>query len=145
MPDKTLVRGEDIPDGYYHLVCEIIVKHVGGEYLLMQRDLKKNLGGMWEATAGGSALKGEDSLRCAYRELEEETGIKAKDLIEVGRVVHHRHKSLYVEYLCITDIDKDSIILQEGETKAFKWISLEELYNMDRNVLATQRILNFIY
>jgi len=33
-----LVRGQAIPDGVYHLVCEIIVKHTDGTYLLMQRD-----------------------------------------------------------------------------------------------------------
>ena len=61
----TLIRGEAIPDGFYHLVSDIIVKHVDGTYLLMQRDIRKNYGGMWEATAGGSALKGEGPLACA--------------------------------------------------------------------------------
>ena len=53
-----LERGKAVPDGMYHLVCEIIVKHNDGTYLLMQRDFNKHLGGMWELTAGGSALKG---------------------------------------------------------------------------------------
>ena len=70
----TLVRGEEVPDGVFHLVCEIIVKHADGTYLLMQRDPGKHLGGMWEATAGGSALQGEDPMTCALRELSEETG-----------------------------------------------------------------------
>ena len=48
--DVTLVRGEDVPDGYFHLVSEIIVKHTDGSYLIMQRDRRKHLGGMWEAT-----------------------------------------------------------------------------------------------
>lgn len=52
----TLVRGEKIPDGLYHLVSEIIVRHIDGTYLLMQRDINKHYGGWWEATAGGSAL-----------------------------------------------------------------------------------------
>lgn len=39
--DMTLVRGEPITDGVYHLVCDIIVKHTDGSYLLMQRDLRK--------------------------------------------------------------------------------------------------------
>ncbi|RFT23130.1 NUDIX hydrolase, partial [Bifidobacteriaceae bacterium GH022] len=34
----TLVRGEPIPDGMYHLVGEVIVKHIDGTYLIMQRD-----------------------------------------------------------------------------------------------------------
>ena len=49
----TLVRGEALPDGIYHLVCEIIVKHIDGTYLLMQRDFRKQYGGMWEVTAAG--------------------------------------------------------------------------------------------
>ena len=60
----TLVRGEQIPDGYFHLCSEIIVRHTDGTYLIMQRDKRKHLGGMWEATAGGSALQGEDPLSC---------------------------------------------------------------------------------
>ena len=71
----TLVRGEPIPENVYHLVCETVVKHVDGTYLLMQRDFNKHLGGLWELTAGGSALSGETPLECAVRELMEETGI----------------------------------------------------------------------
>ena len=52
----TLIRGEKIPENYFHLVCDIIVRHADGSYLVMQRDKRKHLGGMWEATAGGSAL-----------------------------------------------------------------------------------------
>ncbi len=140
----TLVRGEDVPDGVFHLVCEIIVRHADGTYLLMQRDHRKHLGGMWEATAGGSALQGEDPMICALRELSEETGIKADKLTEVGRVLHHLHRSIYVDYLCETDVDKDSIVLQVGETSGYKWVTAEELRSMTRKELATQRILNFI-
>ena len=42
----TLVRGEKVPDGLFHLVSEIIVRHADGEYLLMQRDPAKHFGGM---------------------------------------------------------------------------------------------------
>ena len=72
----NLVRGEPIPNGLYHLVGEILVRHADSDYLLMQRDPRKpNYGGFFEATAGGSALKGEDAYCCARRELQEETGI----------------------------------------------------------------------
>ena len=140
----TLIRGEEIAEGLFHLVCEIIVRHSDGSYLLMQRAPEKHLGGLWEAAAGGSALQGETPLTCAFRELREETGIVTEALTEVGRVLHHLHKSIYVEYLCITDIDKDSIVLQDGETAAYKWVPADELRMMTRRELATQRILNFI-
>lgn len=140
----TLHRGYTIPEGIFHLVCDVIVKHSDGSFLIMQRDKKKNCGGMWEATAGGSAIQGEDPISCASRELQEETGIVSCNLIELGRVLHYEHHTYYVEYLCVTDIDKESIVLQEGETVDYKWIKADELRKMSRDVLTTQRILSFI-
>ena len=37
----TLVRGEAIADGLYHLVCEVLVRHKDGSYLCMQRAQSK--------------------------------------------------------------------------------------------------------
>lgn len=140
--DVTLIRGEPIPRGCFHLVCDIIVKHADGNYLLMQRDRRKSFGGMWEATAGGSALQNETPLDCAVRELREETGIDSKDLIEVGRVT--AKDAVYVEFLCVTNCDKDSIILQPGETIAFKWVSRNELVAMKKSELVTERMQKFM-
>ena len=36
-----LIRGEKVPEGLYHIVCEILVRHTDGDYLLMQRDFEK--------------------------------------------------------------------------------------------------------
>ena len=139
---KTLVRGESIPDGLFHLVCDIIVKHTDGTYLLMQRDPRKPWGGMWEATAGGSALAGETPLECALRELREETGVIAADLAEVGRETGEN--THYVEFLCVTGWDKKAVTLQEGETVDFKWVSRDELLAMEENELVTRRMQRFI-
>ena len=120
-----LVRGEPIPNGLYHLVSEIVVRHIDGDYLLMQRDPRKSkYGGFFEATAGGSALKGEDADCCARRELREETGIDAGTLTNIGHFVSHN--TIYETFLCITDCGKKSVKLQEGETVSYKWISEAE-------------------
>ena len=140
----TLVRGESIPDGIFHLVCEIIVRHIDGTYLLMQRDYRKHLGGKWEVTAGGSALKGENPLMGAIRELREETGLMANDIKELKRIVHDGHHSLYVEYFCVTDCEKGLIILQEGETVDFKWIDRNDLLEMSENEIASERAIKLI-
>lgn len=117
-----LVRGEPIPEGLKHLVCEVLVRHVDGDYLLMQRDYRKpNWGGYFEATAGGSAVKGEDAYSCAIRELFEETGITPLTCEEIG--IYISEYAIYHNYLCITDCDKETITLQEGETVSYKWIS----------------------
>ena len=135
----TLIRGEPVPEGLYHLVSEILVRHTDGSFLLMQRDQRKHLGGMWEASAGGSALQGEGALDCALRELREETGVTGK-LTDLGWIVDRKRHTIYTEYLCETDIDKDGILLQEGETSAYRWISAEDLKRMSREELATYRV-----
>lgn len=140
----TLIRDEAIPDGLFHLVCDIIVRHTDGDYLLMQRDCRKHFGGMWEASAGGSALQGENPLDCAIRELYEETGIVAKKITEVGRVISEQDHVLYAEFLCVTDCPKNSVVLQEGETCDFKWVSKDELIAMKKSELVTERMQKFI-
>ena len=67
------------------ILCGKFLCHNDGDYLVMQRDFSKpNFGGYYEATAGGSALKGEDKITCAKRELLEETGIVADSLGQIG-------------------------------------------------------------
>ena len=94
IPDVTLVRGEPIPEGMYHLVCDVLVKHADETYLLMQRAPEKTFGGMWEATAGGAAIKGETTLGCAIRELQKETGILSSDLRHLGTII--KDSTIYV-------------------------------------------------
>ena len=140
----TLVRGEPIPKGIFHLVCDILVKHAEGTFLIMKRDHQKHFGGMWEATAGGSALAGENPFQCAIRELKEETGIISNDLVEVGREVSEETHSIYVEFLCVTDWEKDNISLQKGETVDYKWVSKDELLALKQDELVTERMQKYI-
>ena len=110
-----LIRGEVVPDGIYFLVVEILVRHKDGEYLLMKRDLTKPaFPGYFEATAGGAAQKGEDPLTAALRELREETGIEARALEPIANMLYRQ--MICYQYLCVTDCDKDSVTLKEGET-----------------------------
>lgn len=126
-----LVRGEKLPQGIYHLVCDVIVRHTDGDYLLMQRDFrKKNYGGEFEAGAGGAALKGEDKWACVKRELREETGIECEEFVEVGVDINDKNQCIFYEFVCTTDCDKAAITLQEGETIAYKWISEAEFIKL---------------
>ncbi len=114
-----------IPDGLYHMLCDILVQHVDGTYLLTKRHPGKDVyPGYWEASAGGSALTGESPIECAKRELFEETGIMAedKDFQFISHVFRDKNHSMYYSYLVVTDCDKDSIVLQEGETTEYKWV-----------------------
>ena len=122
---RDLIRGKDIPRGLFHLVCEVIVRHKDGTYLLMQRDWKKeNYPGLYEASASGSALKGEVPIDAALRELKEETGIESNELKFIYRYVSKN--TIYYEYLCEVDCDKEDIILQEGETISYLWLNRDD-------------------
>ena len=138
---RRMVRAHDIPAGYYHLVCEVLVRHVDGDYLLMRRSLRKDVfPGCWEATAGGSALAGEDALTCIRRELREETGIVARDFEQVARLIIN-DDTIFYTWLCVTDWDKNAVTLQEGETMDFRWVSEKEFiaYLHSDQVVTTQR------
>ena len=125
-----IVRGENIPENYYHLVCEAVIQHTDGEYLLMQRSFEKEIyPGKWEVGAGGSALKGENKLQAVLREIEEETGINEGICKEIYSLVHEDHHAIYYGYLFVTSFDKKGIRLQVGETIDYKWITKNELFD----------------
>ena len=73
---KTMVRGEPMPEGYWHIIVSIWTLTADGRLLLTQRSPNKKLALLWEGTAG-SVVAGETSLQGALRELREETGLRA--------------------------------------------------------------------
>jgi len=63
------IRGEEIPEGCFHLVVHVWIKNSSGEYLISQRSADRpTYPLMWECV-GGSVVKGEDSLTGALREV----------------------------------------------------------------------------
>lgn len=119
---RTLARGGELPAGLFHIVSDVLVKHTDGDYLVMQRDFRKEgFPGKFETGASGAILAGETPYEGALRELREETGIRADGLTFLFAASDLRC-TLYFRYLCITDCDKDSVTLQEGETISLRWL-----------------------
>ena len=64
--------------------------------------------------------------------------------MEIGKVVDNDTRSIYVEFLYVTNCDKKSIILQKGETSDYKWVSSDQLIKMTGKELITTRMQKFI-
>ena len=127
----VLVRGQRMWPGIYHLVCEVLVRHIDGSYLCMIRSRQKPNYPLYpECTAGGSALLGESPLDCIRRELREETGIEWDDFEEVNVTVRECYATIFHSYICTVDWPKDAITMQEGETEGYQWLTEEEFIEL---------------
>lgn len=128
------VRGEKIPDGYYHLVVEVWIRSPKGEYLISQRSASRPTFPLQWECVGGSVLKGEDSLTGALREVREEVGLElspeAGNLLfsEVGRVVRGVpfHDILDV-WLWEYDGEADLKNATTDEVAQVKWMTVDEI------------------
>ena len=126
-------RAMEIPEGKYHIVCDILIRHRDGEFLLTLRDERKEVyPGCWEASAGGSALAGETPEECARREMLEETGLQAESLQMIGITRRAGSRSMVYAWLAETDCAKDAVCLQEGETVDYKWTDTETFLGLCR-------------
>ena len=122
--ERSFGNYKAIPDGRYHLVSDILVQHKDGTFLLTKRHIDKDVyPGYWEASAGGSAKLGETPEECAKRELFEETGILCFSFELIKITFSERSHSLIYSYLARADCDKNSVVLQEGETTEYKWVN----------------------
>lgn len=124
---KTLVRGEEIPEGLYHLVAHIWYRNQEGDLLVQRRALSRELApGLWACT-GGSALRGEDIEAALRRESMEEMGIDP-ELGGAMRVLSYTTKDAITEvYIVPFDGEISDLRLQEEEVMDAKWMSQEEL------------------
>ncbi|MBR0447007.1 MAG: HAD hydrolase family protein [Clostridia bacterium] len=127
---KTLVRGEPLLPGMYHLVEHIWIVDSKGRLLIQQRNPNLRLmPGVWAANSG-SAQAGEDSESAARRELFEELSIRTApgELVYGGRM--RRRNSFTDLWILYRDIDVSSLRLQKEEVAQAKWVTTEELIGM---------------
>lgn len=102
--------------------CIVITKEENAKVLLIQRG-DEPYKGTW-AFPGGFMNMDETTEQCAIRELEEETGLKVKDVHQIGAYSKvdrdPRGRTITVAYLAI--IDKPiSVVGQDDAAKAEWW------------------------
>jgi len=138
--DKQMVRGELMPEDFYHVVVHVWIKKQTGEILISQRSANSYRSPLkWECTCG-SVLSGERSIDAALREVKEEVGIDLKK--EDGKLIESFRRD-YVDNKRLNDfIDvyffktKENFSLDKATTKevnACRWIMPEMLDEKIRN------------
>lgn len=118
---RTIVRGDYLNEGDYHLVVQVWVKNARGKYLIQKRaEHVQQAPGIW-ATTAGSVVAGEASRMGARRELAEELGIGAF-LHELKQLYQDRSRdALGTAWLLERDVAHDEICLQMEEVGEIMW------------------------
>ena len=135
----THIRGQKIPEGYFHLVVHVWISDGQGRYLISQRaENRPTYPLMWECV-GGSVIAGEDSLAGALREAKEEVGAALKP--EQGRLLFTRTRSV-IGGRAHNDIMDVWLFRHEGEISLadattdevcqMRWMTVEEIRELDR-------------
>ena len=131
---KLHARKDKMPEGEYHLVVSVCIFNSKNQMLLQHRQTyKKGWPNMWDISAAGSALAGENSQEAAERETLEEIGVKL-DLSQIRPHFTVNMKSGFNDfYLIEKELDVDQLQLQEEEVQGVKWADLEEILAMQKS------------
>ena len=129
--DRTMVRGEQTPEGFYRMVVHVCIFDSEGRMLIQQRQpFKRGWSNLWDISVGGSAVSGDSSRSAAERETFEELGLVI-DLKNVRPTltIHFEHGFDDI-YVLTMPVNLSSLKLQYEEVQAVRWASEDEILQM---------------
>ena len=123
------VRGEKIPEGFYHLVVHVWIRNCKGEYLISQRSANRLTSPlMWECV-GGSVLIGESSIDGALREVKEEVGLDLEP--ETGKILFTKIRSTFNDIVDVWLFEYDGDLHLDDattdEVSDCRWMTVSEI------------------
>ncbi|MCI8332795.1 MAG: NUDIX domain-containing protein [Clostridiales bacterium] len=128
---EKAVRGEPLAAGKMRIVVSVCFLNGDGNMLIQQRQPWKGCyPDLWDISAAGSAIAGENSQDAAQREVMEELGY-ALDLSQFRPSFTMNFNHGFDDfYILKRDIDLDTLTLQKEEVKAVRWAGKEEILSM---------------
>ena len=134
---KTMIRGQEVPQGFFYLSVQVWIKNSRGEYLISQRSADRPVFPlMWECV-GGAALAGEDSLTAALRETKEEVGVELTPedgklaYSAVGRVIDGvKIRDILDAWVFEYDGDVDLHNATTAEVAQVKWMNCDQIRSL---------------
>ncbi|WLR54430.1 bifunctional NUDIX hydrolase family protein/GNAT family N-acetyltransferase [Mesobacillus subterraneus] len=131
LTERIHKRGEDMKAGDYHLVVHVWIINDDGQFLIQRRQpWKIGFPNMWDCSAAGSAIVGDDSEQAAIREAKEELGIDL-DIKKGERIFTVKFSQGFDDiWLVRQNVALEDLLLQEEEVADAKWASEAEIREM---------------
>lgn len=130
----SLMRGTPLPPNMFRGVVHICLFNNKGQMLIQKRVDDKDLWpSVWDVTAGGSMIAGENSQQSAQRELFEELGVEHNFSSERPYVTVHFEKGFDDYYLIKKEVDENTLTFQASEVSTAKWATCQEIKQMIDN------------
>lgn len=128
---RTMLRGETVQEGDYHMVVHVIIFNRAGQMLIQQRQrCKRSWPNAWDISVGGCAIQGESSQQAAMREVREELGLEI-DLRDTAPDLTLTFPSGFDDmYIVERELDAAALQLQKEEVQAARWAEREEILRM---------------
>lgn len=128
--NKTIIRGESLNPGEYHLVIHFWIFNDLNQVLIQKRNKPpEEFGGIWACT-GGTTISGENTETTAIREMKEEMGIdiKRNDI----SIINTRKENSYILDVFISKWNGsiDELVIDPEEVLDAMWISKDVLESM---------------
>eukprot|EP00128_Syssomonas_multiformis_P008924 Colp12_sorted_trinity150504_noHs@33252 len=128
---RVVKRSEMRKQNLRHRATYIFIENSEGKILVQKRtDIKDYCPGYFDACIGGVLTTGEEYEPSAYRELEEEVGLKGVNLHFLFNFLHEdsMNKVWGTAFLCKWSGDISELKLQETEVASVEWLTLDELF-----------------
>ena len=119
--NKTMVRGENVPEGFYRLAVTVCIFNSEGKMLIQQRvSFKDDWPNLWDVSCAGSAISGDTSQTAAEREAFEELGLKINLENERPTLINLFDEGFDDVYVLNMDVDLSTLNLQPEEVQNVK-------------------------
>ena len=125
---QTMLRGDRVPEGLFHLQVHVCIFNSRGEMLIQQRQVTKRwYAGLWDYSVGGSAVAGDTSLAAAERETLEELVLRVSLAGRRPAVTRWYGAMIDDYYILPLDADLSGLTLQKEEVQAVRWAAREDI------------------
>ncbi|MCK5107658.1 MAG: NUDIX domain-containing protein [Nanoarchaeota archaeon] len=133
--DKVIgraMKSEAHEKGLWHRTSHVWIYNSKGQVLLQLRGkLKMSSGGLWDVSAAGHVIAGEDVMVTAKRELLEELGVVAENLNFIKSIVKptkpglRKNNELTYLYFMKCDLDENEFTIQKEELDDLRWFDID--------------------